>query len=156
MLSHSSPRQSTFPSRRHVGRKTRFKPLAPQPPRVSPLQPDVPRDRGGGRGHEWFQRLLSKFRPSFDRSKTALILDFEKPLINLDSRIKEARYCPEPSSWHDDGTSGAQSGGREWRRCLRTDPSTRGTCQTSSVSMPYRNVLLTHAFIGCLATEGDI
>lgn len=52
-------------------------------------QPDVPKDRQQRRGGDWLQRLLNRFGPLADRSKTTLVLDFEKPLINLDNRIKE-------------------------------------------------------------------
>lgn len=57
--------------------------------RDNPPQPDVPKDRRAGRGGAWLKRLFSRFAPATDRSKTTLVLDFEKPLINLDNRIKE-------------------------------------------------------------------
>ncbi|CAD7698328.1 unnamed protein product [Ostreobium quekettii] len=49
--------------------------------------------RKGGR--EWLQQLLSKFGPMTDRSPNAFVLDFEKPLVELDNRIKEVRKVAE-------------------------------------------------------------
>lgn len=57
--------------------------------RQSPFA-DVPKEkRRGGGGREWFQQLLSKFGPMTDRSPNTFVLDFEKPLVELDNRIKE-------------------------------------------------------------------
>ncbi|GMH40463.1 hypothetical protein BSKO_08367 [Bryopsis sp. KO-2023] len=63
--------------------------------RVQPL-PDVPKEkkRGSG-GREWLQQLLSKFGPITDRSPNTFVLDFEKPLVELDNRIKEVRKVAE-------------------------------------------------------------
>lgn len=52
--------------------------------------PDAPKEetqRRGGR--EWLQTLLSRFGPLTDKAPNRLILDFEKPLVELDNRIKE-------------------------------------------------------------------
>ena len=50
--------------------------------------PDTPKDgRKGGR--EWLQMLLSRFGPIRQAPANAHVLDFEKPLVELDNRIKE-------------------------------------------------------------------
>lgn len=50
--------------------------------------PDTPKDgRKGGR--EWLQMLLSRFGPIRQAPQNAHVLDFEKPLVELDNRIKE-------------------------------------------------------------------
>ena len=52
--------------------------------------PDAPKEetqRRGGR--EWLQTLLSRFGPLTDKAPNRLVLDFEKPLVELDNRIKE-------------------------------------------------------------------
>lgn len=61
--------------------------------------PDIPKDetrRQGGR--EWLQQLLSKFGPITEKAENTHVLDFEKPLVELDNRIKEVHtfwllYC---------------------------------------------------------------
>lgn len=54
--------------------------------------PDVPKQkRRGGGGREWLQQLLSKFGPMTDRSPNTFVMDFEKPLVELDNRIREVR-----------------------------------------------------------------
>jgi hypothetical protein len=40
-------------------------------------------------GREWLATILSRFGPIRDRSATVTTLDFEKPLLELDKRIKE-------------------------------------------------------------------
>ncbi|KAK9822886.1 hypothetical protein WJX74_001031 [Apatococcus lobatus] len=58
--------------------------------------PDAPKEdtqRRGGR--EWLQTLLSRFGPLTDKAPNRLILDFEKPLVELDNRIKEVRRVAE-------------------------------------------------------------
>ena len=42
-------------------------------------------------GREWLQTLLSRFGPMTERASNTAVLDFEKPLVELDNRIKEAR-----------------------------------------------------------------
>lgn len=54
--------------------------------------PDVPKSdnkRAGGR--EWFQSILSRFGPVREKASNTTVLDFEKPLVELDNRIKEVR-----------------------------------------------------------------
>ncbi len=59
--------------------------------------PDAPKEefqRRGGR--EWLQTLLSRFGPLTDKAPNRLVLDFEKPLVELDNRIKEVKiYCQQ-------------------------------------------------------------
>lgn len=54
--------------------------------------PDVPkaRDQRQG-GREWLQSLLSRFGPVKEKASNTTVLDFEKPLVELDNRIKEVR-----------------------------------------------------------------
>lgn len=53
--------------------------------------PDIPKDKGPERrgGREWLQTLLSRFGPITQKPQNKFILDFEKPLVELDNRIKE-------------------------------------------------------------------
>jgi len=52
--------------------------------------PDVPKraDRPQG-GREWLQSILSRFGPVREKASNTTVLDFEKPLVELDNRIKE-------------------------------------------------------------------
>jgi len=57
---------------------------------VRSTPPDVPKeDRAGGR--EWLDTFLARFGPVRDKAMQPTTLDFEKPLLELDKRIKEAR-----------------------------------------------------------------
>lgn len=47
--------------------------------------------RGAEVGREWLESILSRFGPATDRPSNPTTLDFEKPLLELDKRIKEAR-----------------------------------------------------------------
>lgn len=52
--------------------------------------PDVPKSEGKGKGgREWFQSILSRFGPVREKASNTTVLDFEKPLVELDNRIKE-------------------------------------------------------------------
>ena len=56
--------------------------------------PDVPKARPKAvqqGGHEWLQTILSRFGPVKERASNTTVLDFEKPLVELDNRIKEVR-----------------------------------------------------------------
>jgi len=56
--------------------------------------PDVPKPREGGvrqGGREWLQSILSRFGPVKEKASNTTVLDFEKPLVELDNRIKEVR-----------------------------------------------------------------
>lgn len=48
-------------------------------------------DPPGKGGREWLQSILSKFGPINDTPGTGAVLDFEKPLVELDNRIREVR-----------------------------------------------------------------
>jgi len=43
----------------------------------------------GTRGKEWLATILSRFGPTTDRATNITTLEFEKPLLELDKRIKE-------------------------------------------------------------------
>ena len=53
-----------------------------------PDPPDAPREERRG-GREWLQTLLSRFGPITQKAENTAVLDFEKPLVELDNRIKE-------------------------------------------------------------------
>ena len=66
--------------------------------------PDTPKaDRRGGR--EWLQTLLSRFGPITEKAVNTAVLDFEKPLVELDNRINEVRSLTSgsrgrpPATW---------------------------------------------------------
>ncbi|KAK9834157.1 hypothetical protein WJX81_003572 [Elliptochloris bilobata] len=46
-------------------------------------------------GRDWLQSLLSRFGPMNDKASNAHVLDFERPLVELDNRIKEVRKVAE-------------------------------------------------------------
>lgn len=55
--------------------------------------PDVPKPRGQPQGgNEWLQTILSRFGPIKEKASNTTVLDFEKPLVELDNRIKEVGY----------------------------------------------------------------
>lgn len=41
----------------------------------------------------WLQDLVAKFGPVTERADNTTVLDFERPLAELDSRIREVRFC---------------------------------------------------------------
>ncbi len=43
-------------------------------------------------GREWLETILSRFGPIKERAQTVTTLDFEKPLLELDKRIKEVGW----------------------------------------------------------------
>jgi acetyl-CoA carboxylase carboxyl transferase subunit alpha len=58
--------------------------------------PDVPKSRDGRQGgREWLQSILSRFGPVREKASNTTVLDFEKPLVELDNRIKEVRTVAE-------------------------------------------------------------
>lgn len=59
-----------------------------------PLPPDTPREVRKGGGREWIQSLLAKFGPVQEKASNITVLDFEKPLVELDNRINEVRRPP--------------------------------------------------------------
>jgi acetyl-CoA carboxylase carboxyl transferase subunit alpha len=70
----------------------------------SPGPPDTPRkimqeSREMIReGREWLGTILSRFGPIKERAQTVTVLDFEKPLIELDKRIQEVRKVASDAS----------------------------------------------------------
>eukprot|EP00879_Flechtneria_rotunda_P007415 GHRR01007778.1.p1 GENE.GHRR01007778.1~~GHRR01007778.1.p1 ORF type:complete len:260 (+),score=63.25 GHRR01007778.1:111-890(+) len=46
-------------------------------------------------GREWLETILSRFGPTTDKAQNIATLDFEKPLLELDKRIKEVRNVAE-------------------------------------------------------------
>jgi hypothetical protein len=42
-------------------------------------------------GKEWLDALIARFNPVREKAQTVTTLDFEKPLLELDKRIKEVR-----------------------------------------------------------------
>lgn len=73
----SSPRPSTSISA--MGAMGRF------------IPPDAPKEGVIQGGREWMETILSRFGPVRDRAQNTTTLDFEKPLVELDKRIKEVR-----------------------------------------------------------------
>lgn len=62
--------------------------------------PDVPKSEGKRQGgREWFQSILSRFGPVREKASNTTVLDFEKPLVELDNRIKEVSYLDTRQSW---------------------------------------------------------
>lgn len=57
--------------------------------------PDVPKRDGRQGGREWLQSILSRFGPIREKASNTTVLDFEKPLVELDNRIKEVRTVAE-------------------------------------------------------------
>ena len=57
--------------------------------KTNPDPPDTPKEESRQGGREWLQNLLSKFGPMTEKSGNTHVLDFEKPLVELDNRIKE-------------------------------------------------------------------
>jgi len=64
-------------------------------------------------GREWLQSLLSRFGPMNDKASNAYVLDFEKPLVELDNRIKEVG-CPDHRPGRQRRAVAAQRA-RRWR-----------------------------------------
>ncbi len=63
--------------------------IAVQAKKGVPDPPDTPKqERRGGR--EWMQTMLARFGPLAEKPENTAVLDFEKPLVELDNRIKEA------------------------------------------------------------------
>ena len=61
--------------------------------------PDVPKPRGQPQGgKEWLQTILSRFGPVKEKASNTTILDFEKPLVELDNRINEVGHITNRNS----------------------------------------------------------
>jgi len=93
MRPSTAPRTPTRPPR----------PSAPPALRAPGSPPDVPatppeggaKARGAALGREWIQGLLKKFGPLREKASNVTVLDFEKPLVELDQRINEVRKVAE-------------------------------------------------------------
>lgn len=61
----------------------------------NPGPPDAPKSKLTreiiAEGREWIGTILSRFGPVKERAQAVTTLDFEKPLLELDKRIKEVR-----------------------------------------------------------------
>lgn len=66
----------------------RTRKIVAQAQKGQPDPPDAPREERRG-GREWLQTLLSRFGPITQKAENTAVLDFEKPLVELDNRIKE-------------------------------------------------------------------
>ena len=93
-----------------------------------PDPPDAPREERRG-GREWLQTLLSRFGPITQKAENTAVLDFEKPLVELDNRIKEVKlvsmllsqtWCM-PQISKQSCTAGSKSCRRKWCRCVGVD-----------------------------------
>ena len=80
----STPTNSLIP----LKSRKRCDSLVVQAQKGQPDPPDAPRDERRG-GREWLQTLLSRFGPITQKAENTAVLDFEKPLVELDNRIKE-------------------------------------------------------------------
>ena len=72
------------------------RPAALAPPRAAANPPDAPPAKsggGGGGGSTWLASIIQKFGPTTEAPPVGAItvLDFEKPLVELDNRIREVR-----------------------------------------------------------------
>ena len=67
---------------------SRTRSIVAQAQKGQPDPPDAPREERRG-GREWLQTLLSRFGPITQKAENTAVLDFEKPLVELDNRIKE-------------------------------------------------------------------
>lgn len=47
-------------------------------------------------GEAWFQHMKAEFDPVSSAPPTTAVLDFEKPLVELDRRIREVRVVVDP------------------------------------------------------------
>jgi acetyl-CoA carboxylase carboxyl transferase subunit alpha len=63
---------------------------APAARRADRIQVRAAKDASGlALGREWLGTLLSRFGPTTDRATNITTLEFEKPLVELDRRIRE-------------------------------------------------------------------
>ena len=121
-----------------------------------PLPPDTPKDRveqAPSVGREWLHSLLSRFGPITEKPNNTAVLDFEKPLVELDNRIKEVRnlhlvlgagcrrlgrhplpYLSRvvPGAHGGRAHPGPESRRGERRRRLGVDQGARGACKAGA------------------------
>lgn len=69
-----------------------FYPRAGLSVRAQQDPPDIPKEESRRGNVEWLQTILSRFGPMTDRPQNQFVLDFEKPLVELDSRIREVSF----------------------------------------------------------------
>lgn len=74
---------------------------AARAPRAAANPPDAPPAKAGsGGGSTWLASIIQKFGPTTEppSAGSITVLDFEKPLVELDNRIREVRrgvgLCP--------------------------------------------------------------
>mmetsp|Transcript_22619 Transcript_22619/g.70223 ORF Transcript_22619/g.70223 Transcript_22619/m.70223 type:complete len:358 (-) Transcript_22619:33-1106(-) len=60
-----------------------------------PPPPDTPADKKAKGKPEWFSSFVKRFNPIADKPEKPAVLDFEKPLVELDTRINEVRKVAE-------------------------------------------------------------
>lgn len=114
--------------------------------------PDVPKPRDQRKGgREWLESILSRFGPVKEKASNTTVLDFEKPLVELDNRIKEvgqgvplrhhSTRCPPAFRPRHQAASpaairtvapGAASGGGERRGCEQPDQGAGGARQAGA------------------------
>jgi acetyl-CoA carboxylase carboxyl transferase subunit alpha len=63
-------------------------------PALNAAGPRTPPDTPKVGGREWLGTILSRFGPVKEKASTTTTLEFEKPLLELDKRIKEVRSAP--------------------------------------------------------------
>lgn len=61
------------------------------------IPPDAQKNGVIQGGRAWMETILSRFGPVRDKAQNTTTLDFEKPLVELDKRIKEVRL--EETCW---------------------------------------------------------
>ena len=66
---------------------------APRRPTVA-VRASSAKETAMSRGKEWLSTILSRFGPATERAQNVTTLDFERPLLQLDQRIKEVRDSP--------------------------------------------------------------
>lgn len=95
-LSPANAKRSTCQQLPCYSLSGRSRSIVAQAQKGQPDPPDAPRDERRG-GREWLQTLLSRFGPITQKAENTAVLDFEKPLVELDNRIKEVK--PIERSW---------------------------------------------------------
>ncbi len=79
-------------------------------------QPDEPKDgQMVAQGKEWIETILSRFGPIREKAASLSTLDFEKPLLELDKRIKEVRGARRASAAATDSPEAVAWAGRQVR-----------------------------------------
>lgn len=79
----------------------------------------MPKDEIGQVGREWLTTILSRFGPVKEKAANTTTLEFEKPLLELDKRIKEVG--PDCHG----GQNGVVCKAALFRNAHRQDPANR-------------------------------